>query len=55
MPKVKKIPKIKNDEDAIKRYTEVLERTGLNHKEAVAFANEVFSPLINAKEPETAK
>ena len=55
MPETKKIPEIKSDEEAIEMYAGILERTGLSHKEAVVFANTVFSPLINAKKPKTAK
>lgn len=55
MSKTKKITEIKSDEEAIEIYAKILETTGLTHKEAMSMADNVFSPIINAKKPKTAQ
>lgn len=56
MSKTKKIPEIKSDKEAMRRYTSLLKRAcGYTHEEAVTITKNVFAPLTNAKKSKTAK
>ncbi len=56
MSRTKKIPEIKSDKEAMRRYAGLLKRAcGYTHEEAANITKNVFAPLTNAKKPKTAQ